>query len=82
MTNNLSIPKKPLVAPPSKKIDPPKLFNEAGFLSAHGREEIKDLQAVIKHYLQQGKSESEVRLIGSILMNAIGAEISDALLRK
>lgn len=55
-----------------------KLFKQNGFLSEEGEQTLKSfLDTELNILLNQAKSESELRLIGSIISNRVGNMVAD-----
>jgi hypothetical protein len=55
-----------------------KLFKQNGFLSEFGEEAFQDyLDQRVHFLLNTAESESELRLIGSLIMNRVGNMIAD-----
>jgi len=48
------------------------IYKEDGNLSEHGKEKVTNLKNEIRVLLEEGTSEQEIRIIGSILQNIVG----------
>jgi hypothetical protein len=70
------------VGPPQKRITNMKIYNEAGQLSDSGKKATEEFRKLVKSFLCEGKSDTEIRLIGSLLCNVIGDETSKETIKK
>lgn len=52
------------------------LFLENGFFSPQGQAETENLRKEIQRLLAAGRNTNEVRILGSLLQNVIGNEVS------
>jgi hypothetical protein len=52
------------------------IITEQGFLSNEGKEQIKPFITEVMKLLAYAKSEQELRILGSVLSQALGDEIS------
>lgn len=60
-----------------------RFINEQGFLTAEGKTFVEDnFGKALDTLLDIAKSENDLRLIGSVLSNIIGAKIADKIIAK
>ena len=54
-----------------------KIYDEAGRLSEEGKKAYEELRAMVNGLLLMGKNASEVRLISSLILSAVGDLTTD-----
>lgn len=59
-----------------------KIYNEMGQLTEDGKKATHDLKEMVKGFLSDGKDESEVRMIGSILTGIVAETASNMAVGK